>query len=105
MFLDVFPDLKIAEEFRELLKLVEVERVSMSRDRSSIRVYIVSPRLIHKKNIWDLEKGIRDQLFPGKKIVIKIFERYHLSGQYTPEKLLKAYRDSLLLELKNYSII
>ena len=104
-FLEVFPGLHITDQMRELLNLVEVERVSMSRDRSSIRVYIVSPRLIHKKNIWDLEKGIRDQLFPGKKIVIKIFERYHLSGQYTPEKLLKAYRDSLLLELKNYSII
>ena len=37
MFLDVFPDLTIAEEFRELLKLVEVERVSTPRDRSSIR--------------------------------------------------------------------
>ena len=32
-------------------------------------------------------------------------EKYKLSGQYTPEKLLKVYRDSLLMELKNYSII
>ena len=32
-------------------------------------------------------------------------ERYRLSSQYTPEKLLDVYRDSVLLELKNYSII
>ena len=104
-FLEVFPGLHMTEQMQELLNLVNVDRVSMSRDRSSIRVYIESPRLIHKKNILDLEKGIRDQLFPGKQITIKIFEKYRLSEQYTPEKLLNAYRDSLLLELKNYSIV
>ncbi len=104
-FLEVFPGLHMTDQMQELLNLVKVERVSMTRDRSSIRVYIESPRLIHKKNILDLEKGIREQLFPGKQITIKIFEKYRLSSQYTPEKLLNAYRDSLLLELKNYSII
>ena len=70
-FLEVFPGLHMTEQMTELLKLVEVEKVSMSRDRSSIRVYIVSPRLIHKKNIMDLERGIRDQLFPGKRLQIR----------------------------------
>lgn len=105
MFLEVFPNLNIAGEFKELLKLVEVERVSATRDRSSIRVYIVSSRLIHKKEIYGLEKGIKDQLFPHKKVNIRIFEKYRLSGQYTPEKLLGVYKDSILMELKNYSII
>lgn len=104
-FLEVFPGLHMTDQMQELLNLVEVERVSMTRDRSSIRIFILSPRLIHKKNILDLEKGISDQLFSGKKISIKIFEKYRLSDQYTPEKLLQAYRDSLLLELKHYSII
>ena len=53
-----------------------------------------SPRLIHKQNIYDLEKGIKDQLFPDKQVTVKIQERYRLSGQYTPEKLLKIYKDS-----------
>ena len=105
MFLEVFPDLNIAKEFEELLKLVEVERVSMSRDRSSIRIYIVSPRLIHKKAILDLEKGIKAQLFYGKQVTIRVFEKFRLSDQYTPEKLLPVYKDSILMELKNYSII
>ena len=104
-FLEVFPGLHMTEQMQELLNLVEVEKVSMTRDRSSIRICMVSPRLIHKKMIWDIENGIRDQLFPGKKIQIKIFEKYRLSGQYTPEKLLAAYRESLLMELKHYSIV
>lgn len=104
-FLEVFPALNITEDLRELLNLVEVEKVASTRDRSSIRIYIVSPRLIHKQNIYALEKGIKDQLFPSKKLTVKIIERYRLSGQYTPKKLLAVYRDSILLELKNYSII
>ena len=104
-FLEVFPGLHMTEQMTELLGMVKVEKVSMNRDRSLLRVFTVSPRLIHRKNIMDLEKGIRDQLFPGKRLQIKIFEKYRLSGQYTPEKLLKAYRDSLLMELKHYSIV
>ncbi len=104
-FLEVFPNLHITEELRELLNLVEVEKVTSTRDRSSIRIYLLSPRLIHKQNIYGLEKGIKEQLFPSKRLTVKIIERFRLSEQYTPQKLLKAYRDSLLMELKNYSII
>ncbi len=104
-FLEVFPGLHITDELRELLNLVEVEKVASNRDRSSIRVYLISPRLIHKQNIYALEKGIKDQLFPSKQLTVKIIEKFRLSGQYTPQKLLKIYRESLLLELKNYSII
>ena len=57
-FLEVFPGLHIGEELKELLKLVMVEKVSMPKDRSSLRIYIVSPRLIHKKNIYSMEEGI-----------------------------------------------
>lgn len=104
-FLEVFPQLNIAPQLKELLNLVQVEKVSAARDRSSLRIYLVSPRLIHKSNILALEKGIKEQLFPDKELRIKIQEKYNLSGQYTPEKLLMVYKDSLLLELKNYSII
>lgn len=70
-FLEVFPSLNIAEPLRELLALTEVEKVTSTRDRSSIRVYVKSPRLIHKQNIYDLEKGIKDQLFPDKQVTVK----------------------------------
>ena len=104
-FLEVFPDLHIADSVKGLLELVQVEKVSAARDRSSIRIYIDSPRLMHRQNIRQLEQGIKDQLFPGKKITIKIVEKYHLSGQYTPKKLMDVYRESILMELKEYSIL
>ena len=47
-FLEVFPTLNIAEPLKELLAMAEVEKVTSARDRSSIRVYMKSTRLIHK---------------------------------------------------------
>ena len=104
-FLEVFPGLHIGEELKELLKLVMVEKVSMPKDRSSLRIYIVSPRLIHKKNMCSMEEGIAKQLFPGRSITVKILEKYRLSAQYTPEKLYQVYKDSILMEFKNFGMI
>ena len=51
-----------------------------------------------------MEKAIRDQLFSGVQMTVKIIEKFSLSRQYTPEKLMDVYKDSILLELKEYSI-
>ena len=104
-FLEVFPGLHIGEELKELLKLVMVEKVAMPKDRSSLRIYIVSPRLIHKKNIYSMEEGIAKQLFPGRSIRVKIQEKYRLSAQYTPQKLYEVYKDSILMEFKQFGMI
>ena len=45
-FLEVFPTLNIAESLKELLGLAQVEKVTTTRDRSSIRIYLKSARLI-----------------------------------------------------------
>ena len=84
-FLEVFPTLNIAEPLKELLGLVQVEKVTTTRDRSSIRIYLKSPRLIHKQNIYDLEKGIKDQLFPDKQVSIKIQEKYRSQTSIPPK--------------------
>ena len=104
-FLEVFPGLHIGDELKELLKLVMVEKVAMPKDRSSLRIYIVSPRLIHKKNIYSMEDGIAKQLFPGRPLTVKIQEKYRLSAQYTPKKLYDVYKESIMLEFKQYGMM
>ena len=79
-FLEVFPGLHIGDELKELLKLVMVEKVAMPKDRSSLRIYIVSPRLIHKQNIYSMEEGIAKQLFPGRPLTVKIHEKCKFYG-------------------------
>lgn len=104
-FLDVFPDLKVNENVKDLLDDVEVTKVSSTGKRDFLRVYIHSKRLIPKKNILFLEAEIKKQLFPEYQMKIKIFEKYELSRQYTPSSLMEVYRESILDELKEYSML
>lgn len=103
-FRDVFPDLEVDGELAELLELVQVTRVGITKKKDLLRVYIVSSQWIHKKHIFALEEAIKEQLFRNIAIEIKIIERFYLSRQYTPRNLLGVYRSSIMLELRGYSI-
>ena len=104
-FFDVFPTLKVNQEMRTLFENVEVTKVTTNSDRTYLRIYFISMHLISKKHIYSMERAIKEQLFAMNLIRIQIVEKYQLSGQYTPENLLREYRDSILLELKNQSIV
>ncbi|EJP19976.1 DNA polymerase III, alpha subunit, Gram-positive type [Lachnoanaerobaculum sp. ICM7] len=103
-FKDVFQSLECSGHIDELLNFVFVEKVSASNDMSLIKINIISERIIEKKTILDLEKLIKDKMFPKKNVKIKIFEKFKLSSQYTAQNLFETYRDSILLEIKNYKI-
>ena len=45
-----------------------------------------SRHLIPKKDIYQMERAIKEQLFARTPIEIRIKESFHLSEQYTPEK-------------------
>ena len=104
-FFEVFPTLKVGEETKNLLSEVEVTRVSTNTRRDILRVYIAGRRLIPKKKIYQLETGIKKQLFPTRDMTIKFIEKFQLSSQYTPENLMNVYKDSILLELREYSLL
>ena len=104
-FFEVFPTLKVGEETKNLLSEVEVTRVSTNTRKDILRVYIAGRRLIPKKKIYQLETGIKKQLFPTRDMTIKFIEKFQLSSQYTPENLMNVYKDSILLELREYSLL
>jgi len=105
IFFEVFPTLKLNSDLSELLTEVEVTKITTNKEKSSLRIYIDSRRLIHKKSIYYMEDSIATQFFPGNGTSIKVVENYHLSEQYTPEKLLESYKDSILTELRSYNAI
>jgi len=104
-FFEVFPTLKIDGPLHDRLEQACVERVSASRKRDFLHVYLFSTRLIQKEDIWRAEEEIRRQLFPNVAVSVKIHEKFELSSQYTAENLLDVYRESILSELKEYSHI
>ena len=82
-----------------------VTKVASNRNRDFIRVYFDNTRLIPKRDIWRLEEDMRQQLFPNQKMQIKLMEHYRLSGQYTAKTLLDTYKESMLCEIKEYSLL
>lgn len=105
LFFEVFPTLKITGEMSALLKETEITKVASNSAQNALRIYLESTRLIPKPEIYHIEQEIKQQLFPRKEIAVKIIEKFNLSSQYTPEKLMAVYRDSILEEIRNYSVL
>ncbi len=102
-FFEVFPSLQLEDKLQDLFGQVEVERISATKRKDFLRIYISSDRLIHKEYVMKAEESIKKQLFPSFSMTVKIYEKYHLSAQYNPEKFMHIYKDSILLELREYS--
>ncbi len=103
VFFEVFPTLKLDTGLHDLFENVTVEKVTSTRRKDFLRVYIASEHLIHKEDVFRVEREIGKQFFPNMPIVVKFYEHFTLSSQYDPEKLMDAYRESILLELKETS--
>ena len=105
LFFDVFPTLKVEESIRMLFADVEVKKITTNSARDFLHVYILSRHLLQKKQVWQMEQKIKEQLFGTTMVNIHIEEEYALSEQYTPAALMAEYRDSIIQELKGYSVL
>ena len=105
LFFDVFPTLDVSGDMKKILSEMEVTKVGMNHERDHIRVYLLGSHLIHKNNITQLEKSIEEQIFKGKRMNVRIIEKYQLSEQYTARTLMDMYKDSILDELNAYSVL
>ncbi len=102
-FFEVFRTLQVDEKTRALFSQAVVTRVSTTPSQDVLRIYMTSKKLIAKDQLFQLAKQIKKQVFGYRRVQVYIFEKFLLSEQYTPEKLWKAYEDSVLVELEAYS--
>ncbi len=102
-FFEVFPSLNLEKKVHDIMEQTMVEKVSSTKKKDFLRIYIQSNRLIVKTDIWYTEQAIKSQLFPNIGIVVKLYERFELSAQYTPKKLMDVYYESILAEIQEYS--
>ena len=101
-FFEVFPTLKLNDGLARRFEPVMVERVGATRKKDLLKVYLFSERLIQKEDILTVQEEIKNKLFKNTDMEVRIQERYVLSAQYNPRKLMESYYDSLLLEMQNY---
>nr|WP_294490556.1 PolC-type DNA polymerase III [uncultured Mediterraneibacter sp.] len=104
-FFYVFPTLKVEDDIQILFADVEVRKITTNSRRDFLRVHIFSRHLIQKIQIMKMERRIKEQLFANVPVSVHIEEEYALSGQYTPEALMNEYRESIILELKERSVL
>ncbi len=102
-FQEVFPTLQLKKKLEDLLAQTTVEKVSTNSKHDFLKIYLESNALIQKEDIWKAEQEIKQQLFPKAEMTVKIYEKFHLSGQYNVPKLLELYGGSILEELKAYN--
>ena len=100
LFFDVFPTLEAEDRLKELLCEAQVTRVTKTRRGDLLCVYLNSPVVIGKRDIWKLEKEIAGQVFPDLEMNVQIRESFVLGEELEPETFFRDYEESFLLELK-----
>ncbi len=106
LFFEVFDQLtNLPANLEDVFKDVQVERVSVSKSKSEIRIYLESNRIITRNNIKKMEYQLQKQLFSSTSNIVVLHESYILSAQYTPENLFSVYKDSILEEVRERSIL
>jgi DNA polymerase-3 subunit alpha (Gram-positive type) len=105
LFFDAFDQLSADQELKKLYTDVDVVKIIASRQNGNVYICIKSTRIISWGNIKKMEELLNRQLFlhTNNKAVIK--PSYELTSQYTLERLFPIYRDSILEEIKDESIV
>ena len=106
--MEVFPTLHLEGDCKVYMEDVRVDRVVTTRARDLLKVYISCDNIIEKEYLYKVEKELHKQLFSalegGKEgPEVKLYETFHLSAQYDAPAVFGAYKNSMLLELKEYS--
>ena len=105
-FFDVFPHAKLENRLKALLEQVTVQKIVNVTSKGYLRVHIESSYLISKDDIYTIERSLTNMLAQsGDKRQVKLYEHFSLSGQYDGKAVMEMYRDSILMELKEYSHI
>ena len=103
-FFDVFPYVKLENRLKARMEQVAVQKIVNVTSKGFLRVHIESSYLIPKEDIYKAEEALSDMLFKsGDNRSVKLYEHFNLSGQYNGRTVMEMYRDSILIELKEYS--
>ena len=105
LFFDAFDQLTVKSDIQDIFQTVEVKRILMSKSTCSVRIFVESDHILAYEARRKAEYELRKQLLGEAVRNIRIIEHYQLSKQYTPEKIMPMYFESMLAEFKEESIL
>ncbi|HHX11700.1 MAG TPA: PHP domain-containing protein, partial [Clostridiales bacterium] len=105
LFFEAFDKLTVDQESKNLFEDVEVLKVIASKSTKNLYICIKSNHLIFHENITKMEDLLNRQVFSS--IASKAFlkPQFELSAQYNFDNLYPIYKESLMEELKDKSVI
>ena len=77
-----------------------VEKLTTDSQRTLLRVYLLSPRLIERQDICKIQEAIRKQRMKESNMEVKVYERFQLPSHFTAEKVYSSYESSIVFSIK-----
>ena len=99
-FFEVFDGIHLEERLSALMEDTTVEKLTTDSQRTLLRVYLSSPRLIDRQDICKVQEAIRKQKMASSGMEVKVYERFHLPNHFTAEKVYSSYEDSIVFSIK-----
>ena len=99
-FFEVFEGIKLDDRLNALMEETSIEKLTTDSQKTLLRVYLSSPRLIERKDIFMVQEAVFKQKMAFSGTEVKIYERFQLPASYTVQKVYDAYRDSIIFSIK-----
>ncbi len=99
-FFEVFEGIKLDDRLNALMEETSIEKLTTDSQKTLLRVYLSSPRLIERKDIFMVQEAVFKQKMAFSGTEVKIYERFQLPASYTVQKVYDAYRDSIVFSIK-----
>ena len=99
-FFEVFDGIHLEERLSALMEDTTVEKLTTDSQRTLLRVYLSSPRLIDRQDICKVQEAIRKQKMASSGMDVKVYERFQLPNHFTAEKVYSSYEDSIVFSIK-----
>ncbi len=99
-FFEVFEGIKLDDRLNALMEETSIEKLTTDLQKTLLRVYLSSPRLIERKDIFMVQEAVFKQKMAFSGTEVKIYERFQLPASYTVQKVYDAYRDSIIFSIK-----
>ncbi len=99
-FFEVFEGIKLDDRLSALMEETSIEKLTTDSQKTLLRVYLSSPRLIERKDIFMVQEAVFKQKMAFSGTEVKIYERFRLPASYTVQKVYDAYRDSIIFSIK-----
>ncbi|MGL4344865.1 MAG: PolC-type DNA polymerase III [Cellulosilyticaceae bacterium] len=99
LFFDVVTELRVDPKLYKVFETVEIRDVTLSESQQTLAFYIESNKLIHYHMIQSMEQTMKEKIFANTPVAIVLKQHYHLGEDYTLERIVEEYKESLLYEV------